>query len=287
MLQRDIEGLHLSQHSHGDRSGESRLARASGRFAPMRNIKLTIEYDGTDFVGWQTQPNGRSVQETLEGVLERLLGEKTPIVGAGRTDAGVHAAGQVASLKTERRLPLHAFVLGSNSLLPGDVAVVAAEEVDERFHARHSASGKRYEYRISNRPSRSPLLRRTHWEVYRPLDVEAMVRAAAHLVGEKDFAALRAADCNARSTVRVLSRCDVEGRAGGEIRITVEATAFLKQMVRNLAGTLVEVGMGKRDPDSIPALLAGGDRTKAGITAPPQGLLMAEVYYERERRDAS
>lgn len=249
----------------------------------MRNIKLTIEYDGTDFVGWQTQPNGRSVQETLEGVLARLLGEPTPIVGAGRTDAGVHAAGQVASLKTDRRLPLHAFVLGSNSLLPGDVAVVSAEEVDERFHARHSASGKRYEYRISNRPTRSPLLRRTHWEVYRPLDVEAMARAASHLIGEKDFAALRAADCNARTTTRILSRCEVVGSTGGEIRITVEATAFLKQMVRNIAGTLVEVGMGKREADSIPSLLASGDRTRAGVTAPPQGLVMVEVFYERVR----
>lgn len=253
----------------------------------MRNIKLTIEYDGTDFVGWQTQPNGRSIQETLEGVLERLLGEKTPIVGAGRTDAGVHARGQVATLKTARRLPLHAFVLGSNSLLPGDVAVVSAEEVDERFHARHSASGKRYEYRISNRPTRSPLLRRTHWEVYKALDVEAMARAASHIPGERDFSALRAADCNARTTTRVLSRCDVVGRIGGEVVITVEATAFLKQMVRNIAGTLVEVGMGKRDPDSIAALLESRDRTKAGITAPPQGLVMVEVYYDRERRGVS
>jgi tRNA pseudouridine38-40 synthase len=247
----------------------------------MRTIKLTLEYDGTDFVGWQVQPNGRSVQAVVERALETLLEEKTPVVAAGRTDAGVHAAGQVCSLRTARRVPLRAFVQGLNSLLPPDVAVLAAEEMPPDFHARHSASGKRYEYRISNRPVRSPLLRRTHWQIFRPLDVAAMREGARHLIGDHDFSAFRAADCPARTTRRVLRRLDIERVGAHELRIDVEATAFLKHMVRNLVGTLVEVGLGKRAPDSIPELLASGDRTRAGPTAPPQGLTMAEVFYDR------
>lgn len=246
----------------------------------MRNIKLTLEYDGTDFVGWQVQPNGRSVQEVVERALEKLLKEPTRVVGAGRTDAGVHAAGQVCTLRTDRPVPLRAFVLGMNALLPPDVAVLDAEEMPPDFHARHSASGKRYVYRISNRPVRSPLLRRTHWEIHRPLDVAAMREAAAAFLGEHDFSAFRAADCPAKTTRRVLRRFDVEGERGGTIVLTVEATAFLKQMVRNMVGTLVEVGLGKRPPASIAALLAEGDRTKAGPTAPPQGLTMDRVFYE-------
>lgn len=248
----------------------------------MRTIKLTIEYDGTDFVGWQVQPTGRSVQEVLEGALGTLLKERVSATGAGRTDAGVHAAGQVVSFRTEKNLPMKAFVLGSNSLLPPDVAVLSAEEVEEGFHARHSARGKRYEYRISNRPTRSPLRRRNNWEIYRRLDADAMRRAAAWFLGEHDFSAFRAADCPARTTRRVMRRFDVVGEGGGDLLITVEATAFLKQMVRNLVGTLAEVGMGKRDPDSIPELLASRDRTLAGATAPPQGLTMAKVFYSVE-----
>lgn len=244
----------------------------------MRTVKLTLEYDGTDFVGWQVQPNGRSVQEVIEQALGTLLKERTQVTGAGRTDAGVHAAGQVCSLRTERTVPLKAFVLGLNSLLPPDVAVLAAEEMPADFHARHSASGKRYQYRISNRPTRSPLLRRNHWEIYRPLDVAAMREGARHFLGDHDFSAFRAADCPAKTTRRVMRRFDVEGET--DLVITVEATAFLKQMVRNLVGTLVEVGLGKREPASIAQLLREGDRTKAGPTAPPQGLTMAKVFYE-------
>lgn len=245
----------------------------------MRTIKLTLEYDGTDFVGWQVQPNGRTVQAVVEEALARLLHERTPVMGAGRTDAGVHAAGQVATLRTEHSLPLRAYVMGMNSLLPHDVAVLEAEEMPPDFHARHSASGKRYVYRITNRPVRAPLLRRTHWQIYRPLDVEAMRAGAVHLLGEHDFSALRASDCPARTTRRVMRRLDVEAQ-GQEIVFTLEATAFLKHMVRNIVGTLVEVGQGKRAPASIAALLESGDRTQAGPTAPPQGLVMDRVFYE-------
>ncbi|HEY0839366.1 MAG TPA: tRNA pseudouridine(38-40) synthase TruA [Vulgatibacter sp.] len=246
----------------------------------MRTIKLTLEYDGTDFVGWQVQPNGRSVQEALEAALSTLLGEPARVVGSGRTDAGVHAGAQVASLRTGRDLPLRAFVQGMNGLLPRDVAVVRAEEAPPGFDARRSASGKRYVYRISNRPVRSPLRRRTHWEVFQPLDRAAMREAAGHLLGEHDFSAFRAADCPAPTTVRTLRRLDVlDGEGEDEILVVAEATAFLKQMVRNLAGTLVEVGLGKREAGSMPALLEGRDRTRAGRTAPPQGLVLDEVFY--------
>lgn len=244
----------------------------------MATWKLTLEYDGTDFVGWQFQPNGRSVQEVVEAALATLLGHPTRITGAGRTDSGVHAAGQVASFATGRDLPSAAFVQGLNSLLPKDVAVVAAEQVDDAFCARRSARGKRYAYAISNRPGRAPLRRRTHWEVFRPLDVEAMRIAAAQLVGEHDFSSFRAAACQAKNPVRTLWRLSVDA-SGDELLLTFEATAFLQHMVRNLAGTLVEVGLGKREATSMEALLATKDRTLAGETAPPQGLVLAQVWY--------
>lgn len=249
--------------------------------AATRTVKLTLEYDGTDFVGWQVQPNGRSVQEVVEAALAKLLGEPVRVTGAGRTDAGVHAAGQVCSLRTTKRIPLKAFVLGMNSLLPPEVAVVEAADVPPEFDARRSASGKRYEYRIWNGPTRSPLRRRRAWELFRPLDVAAMRVAAAHLLGEHDFSAFRASDCPAKTTRRIVRVLDVVGESGGEVLVAAEATAFLKHMVRNLVGTLAEVGHGKRDPASMPALLAGGDRTKAGVTAPPQGLTLVRVDYRR------
>ncbi len=245
----------------------------------MTTIKLTIEYDGTDFVGWQIQPKGRSVQETMEAALARLLGEPIRIVGSGRTDSGVHARGQVASLQTGRGLPMVAYVQGLNAILPRDVSVVRAEEVDPSFDARRSASGKRYVYRISNRPTRAPLRRRSHWEVFHPLELAPMREAAGRLVGLHDFSAFRAADCRAKTTVRRLRRLEVERGEAEELVIVAEATAFLKHMVRNLAGTLVEVGMGKRDPASMGALLEGRDRRLAGRTAPPQGLVLDEVLY--------
>lgn len=244
----------------------------------MPTLKLTLEYDGTDFSGWQVQPHARTVQEVVEQALARLLGEPIRVVAAGRTDAGVHAAGQVISFSTEKTLPPAAYLQGMSGLLPEDVAVIDMEEAAPGFDARRWASGKRYVYRILNRPIRSPLHRRTHWVVFPPLDRGAMREAAAHLVGEHDFAAFRAANCSAPTTVRRISRLDVEAD-GDELCITAEATAFLKHMVRNIVGTLVEVGLGKRKAASLPALLHARDRTRAGQTAPPQGLILEKVYY--------
>ena len=244
----------------------------------MTVLKLTLEYDGTGFVGWQLQPNGRSVQEELEKGIARLCGEPVRVTGAGRTDAGVHARGQVASLRAPRDLPLKAWTAGLNALLPDDVACVRAEIAPDGFDARRWARGKRYSYAILQTAVRSPLERARAWEIRRPLDVEAMRRAAPALIGMHDFSALRASDCPARTTLREVRRLEIRER-GPRVELIVEATAFLKHMVRNIVGTLVEVGHGRRDAGSLAALLESRDRTRAGPTAPPHGLTLEEVFY--------
>ena len=249
----------------------------------MPVVKLVLEYDGTRYVGWQVQPNGPSIQAEVERALSTLHQSPRRVTAAGRTDAGVHALGQVASFPEERPLPLAAYVKGMNALLPGDVAVHAASVEPDGFDARRSARGKRYRYVIENAPTRAPLSRLYAWQLFGPLDAGAMVEAAAHLVGRHDFAAFQASDCECAHAVREVRRLDVEGARGGTIEVTIEATAFVKHMVRNLVGTLVEVGLGKRAPASMDGLLASGDRTKAGPTAPPQGLCLEEVFYGAAR----
>ncbi len=245
----------------------------------MPVVKLVLEYDGTRYVGWQVQPNGPSVQAAIERALEALHKGPRRVTAAGRTDAGVHALGQVVSFPEERPLPLSAYVKGMNALLAEDVAVRAASIEPDGFDARRSARGKRYRYFVENFDTRAPLTRLRAWQVFGPLDVAAMREAARHLVGRHDFAAFQAADCTADHAVRDVGRLDLVGQAGGRIEVVMEATAFVKHMVRNFVGTLVEVGKGKRDPASIPALLASRDRTRAGRTAPPHGLVLEEVFY--------
>jgi tRNA pseudouridine38-40 synthase len=245
----------------------------------MPRVKLLLEYDGSRYVGWQVQPNGRSIQAELQEALGKLLGAPVEVAAAGRTDSGVHATGQVVCFDTERTLPLKAYWRGLNSLLPEDIAVVRAEEVAADFDPRRWSRGKRYRYRVSNRPSRSPLRRHTHWEVFAPLQVEAMARAARHLLGRHDFSSFRASDCQAAHAVRELRRLDVEGASGDAVSFVVEGTAFLKHMVRNLVGTLVEVGKGRRPEDWVAEVLASRARTRAGPTAPAHGLVMEEVFY--------
>jgi tRNA pseudouridine38-40 synthase len=245
----------------------------------MPVVKLVIEYDGTRYVGWQVQPNGPSIQAEVERALATLRKAPVRVTASGRTDAGVHALGQVVSFPEERPLPAEAYWKGMNALLPADIAVRSAGFAPDGFDARRSARGKRYRYRIENGPTRAPLTRLVAWQHFRPLDVAAMRAGAAHLLGRHDFAAFQAADCQCEHAVRELRRLDVVGEPGGRIELVVEATAFVKHMVRNLVGTLVEVGLGKRTPASVEALLASGDRTKAGPTAPPQGLCLEEVFY--------
>jgi tRNA pseudouridine38-40 synthase len=242
-------------------------------------VKLVLEYDGTRYVGWQVQPNGPSIQAEVERALATLHKGPRRVTAAGRTDAGVHALGQVASFPEERPLPVSAYVRGMNALLPEDVAVRAASIEPDGFDARRSARGKRYRYVIENLDTRAPLTRLVAWQLFGPLDVGAMRDAARHLLGRHDFAAFQAADCAAHHAVREIHRLEVLGDPGGRIEVVVEATAFVKHMVRNVVGTLVEVGQGKRAPGSLPALLASRDRKAAGRTAPPQGLCLEEVFY--------
>jgi tRNA pseudouridine38-40 synthase len=242
-------------------------------------VKLTLEYDGTRYVGWQVQPNGPSVQAEVERALETLHKAPRRVTAAGRTDAGVHARGQVVSFPEERPLPLQAYVKGMNALLPEDVAVRDASLEEDGFDARRSARGKRYRYAILNGGVRAPLARLQAWQVFQRLDVAAMREAARPLLGRQDFAAFQAADCACDHAVREVRRLDVLGEPGGRIEVVAEATAFVKHMVRNIVGTLVEVGLARRDAASLPALVASGDRRKAGPTAPPQGLCLEEVFY--------
>jgi tRNA pseudouridine38-40 synthase len=242
-------------------------------------VKLVLEYDGTRYVGWQVQPNGTSIQAEVERALATLHKAPRRVTAAGRTDAGVHARGQVVSFPEERPLPLKAYVFGMNALLPEDVAVRAASLEPDGFDARRSARGKRYRYVIENGRSRAPLSRLQAWQLFLPLDLAPMREAAARLVGRHDFAAFQASDCACEHAVREVRRLEVLGEAGGRIELVFEATAFVKHMVRNVTGTLVEVGLGKRAPASMDELLAQGDRRLAGRTAPPQGLTLEEVFY--------
>jgi tRNA pseudouridine38-40 synthase len=249
----------------------------------MPNYCLTVCYDGTDYVGWQRQANGPSIQAALEGALATLLGHPVSLRGAGRTDAGVHASGQVVSFRSDRVLPERALVFGTNHHLPASIAVQTAAVVGDDFDARFSASGKLYRYRLWNRPAPSPLYARNHWHVGRPIDVARMQDAASLLIGRHDFRAFRAADCERKTTVRLVRRVSVvrpPSEGDSIVHIEVEATAFLKQMVRILTGTLVEVGKQRMSSDQVGALLMSGDRTKAGPTAPPHGLELCRVDYQ-------
>jgi tRNA pseudouridine38-40 synthase len=244
----------------------------------MRNLRLLVEYDGTDFHGWQRQPGLRTVQSSLEEAIRSMTGEAVAVRGAGRTDAGVHAAGQVANFTLEARIPEAGLLRGLNSLLPRDLAILDVREVPADFDARFSARGKVYRYRIWNHLVRSPLEARRTWHCRSVLDLAAMREAARTLCGEHDFRAFRAADCERRTTMRVIRRLDLE-RQGALITLDVEATAFLKNMVRILVGTLVDLGRGKIAPGAIAHMLATGDRAAGGVTAPPQGLTLLRVFY--------
>ncbi|ACH37932.1 tRNA pseudouridines 38,39,40 synthase [Citrifermentans bemidjiense Bem] len=248
----------------------------------MRNIKLIIEYDGTAYCGWQVQPNGRTVQEVLQEALAAMLGEKTPLHGSGRTDAGVHARGMVACFKTDKAMPLRAFREGLNCLLPGDIAVREACEVPLEFHPRFDAHAKHYRYTILLDDLRSPLSRLTVWRLKGKLDIQAMRAACAAFVGEHDFAAFRASNCAAKTTVRRIYSMDLV-QEGCLLHLDVKGSGFLKNMVRIITGTLIEVGQGKKSVEDVARLLQGGDRQQnSGMTVPPQGLCLMQVYYQEK-----
>lgn len=251
----------------------------------MPTILLLLEYDGTHFAGWQLQPNGRSVQEVVERALAELLGEPVCLHAAGRTDAGVHACAMPAHFIAPRELPVRAYRDGLNRLLPPDVAVYEAYRVADDFHARFMARQKWYRYTIDRRSVRSPLSGRRSWQLRSPLDLTAMREAAALLVGEHDFAAFRASGCAARTTVRRLDSIDLV-EDGTLLHIDVRGSGFLRNMVRMLVGTLVEIGRGQRPAADIALLLARRDGVRVGATAPPHGLcLMAVTYPDPLQKD--
>jgi len=244
-----------------------------------RNIRLLLEYDGTGYHGWQRQLDAATIQGVLEAAVARLTQAPAAIIGSGRTDAGVHARGQVANFRTESAIPLRAFHQGLNSLLPKDIVVLEAHEAEPSFHARKSARAKTYEYRILNRPNRSPLYRHYAWWLAPRLDLAAMAGAAAVLPGEHDFTAFRASGSENKNPVRRVLGASWQDEPGGWLSFTITATGFLRGMVRSLVGTLVQVGQGKAPPTKLAELLASGARHLAGPTAPPQGLYLVEVVY--------
>ena len=247
----------------------------------MPRYKLTLEYDGTGLLGWQRQPDGDTVQSLLEAAAEKLTGQYVFVQGAGRTDAGVHATGQTAHLDLPRDYAPHQ-VCGSLNfhLRPAAISVLAAERVPDEFHARLSAIGRAYLYRILNRRSPPALERGKVWHLGVPLDTDAMAEGARHLLGHHDFTSFRASFCQAKSPVKTLDRLDVE-RVGDEIRIVVKARSFLHHQVRNMVGTLKLVGAGQWRPEQVKAALEARDRAAAGPTAPPDGLYLTEVRYPR------
>jgi tRNA pseudouridine38-40 synthase len=244
-----------------------------------RNIRLLLEYDGTCYHGWQRQAEALTIQQVLEESLQRLTGEKTALIGSGRTDAGVHARGQVANFRIMSPIPLQAFHKGMNSLLPKDIAVLEAVEAEPSFHARKSARAKTYEYRILNRPTRAPLDRHRSWWVEAPLDLAAMAMAAGALPGEHDFTAFRASGSDNLNPVRRVLAAEWRRESGGWLIFTVTATGFLRGMVRSLVGTMAAVGRGQAPATVLSELLTSGARHLAGPTAPPQGLYLVEVFY--------
>lgn len=244
----------------------------------MRRMLLIVQYDGTGYHGFQRQAGQMTVQERLEQTLERVLGEPVKITAAGRTDAGVHALGQAVSFTTRNPIPLPNLVRALNDALPVDVAIAGAQVVAERFHPRRDAVSKLYSYRILNRELPSPFICRYAWHVPEPLDLELMQAAAEKLLGEHDFAAFCASGSSVKSTVRRLSRLDLT-REGDLIEIRAQADGFLYMMVRIIVGTLVEVGRGRLSVEEVGRILAARDRSRAGPTAPPQGLCLVAVSY--------
>ncbi|MBN2557936.1 MAG: tRNA pseudouridine(38-40) synthase TruA [Clostridia bacterium] len=245
----------------------------------MKNIKLVIEYDGTAYCGWQYQPNGPSIQQIMEDAVFRLTGEHTRLHGSGRTDAGVHALGQTANFHTESKIPPAVFGRALNQLLPGDISIISSCRVADEFHSRFDARGKHYRYLIFNRQERSPFFENRAYRYGKEIDLSKMKAAALHFKGTHDFLGFMASGSDIEDTTRIIYGIDI-GKDGDLIGIDITGSGFLYNMVRIISGTLLECGIGRREPSEIPDIILSGDRKAAGRTLPAHGLYLVRVIYD-------
>ncbi|GFR35257.1 tRNA pseudouridine(38-40) synthase TruA [Thermobrachium celere] len=244
----------------------------------MRNIKLIIEYDGTNYVGWQKQKNGLSISEVIEDAIFKITKQSVNLIGSGRTDAGVHARGQVANFLIETKIPADKLKDAINSKLPSDISIISSEEVDESFHARYSSKGKWYSYTILNRVEPSPFYNKYAAHIKYKLDLDKMIKASKYLIGQHDFAAFKSEGSSVKTTVRTIYKIDIN-KDGDIIRLDFEGDGFLYNMVRIITGTLIDVGRGKIQTEDVQKILNSKDRRNAGFTAPACGLCLEKVYY--------
>lgn len=244
----------------------------------IRNIKLTIQYDGTHYAGWQFQKNAKTIQEAISGAIAKITGRKVSLIGSGRTDSGVHAKAQVANFKTRSAIPLKKMQMALNSNLPKDIVVTRAEDVDLKFNARRDARSKLYRYTIFNGNFVDPFIRRYAAKCFYKLDLSAMRRAAKVLLGRHDFRSFQAKDGHARNSIRMINNIKVE-KEGKLVYIDIDANGFLYNMARNIAGHLIEIGRGKMKEDDMKRILRKRDRRLSGPTAPGHGLCLLKVRY--------
>ena len=245
----------------------------------MRNIKLTIEYDGKDFNGWQKQPTKLNIQGEIERAIEQITGEKVDLIASGRTDAGVHSLGQIANFKTESKLPIEKFPVALNSKLKKSIRIQNAEEVEENFHSRYSCKQKTYRYIINNSKEGSAIYRNLEYHMPIKLDIKSMEKAIKYFEGEHDFKGFKASGTSSKNSVRKIYKAQIK-KEGDRILIELTGSGFLYNMVRIIAGTIVEVGLGKIKPEDIPNIIESKDRTKAGKTLPPYALYLVKVEYK-------
>ena len=245
----------------------------------MRNIKLTIEYDGKDFNGWQKQPNKLNIQGEIEKAIKQITGEEVDLTASGRTDAGVHALGQVANFKTNSELPIEKFPIALNSNLKKSIVIKSAEEVEERFHSRLTCKQKTYRYVINNSKYGTAIYRNLETHIPMKLDIQKMQQAVKYFEGEHDFKAFKASGTSSKSSVRTIYKAEVLDAGNERIYIGLTGNGFLYNMVRIIAGTLVDVGLGKIEPEDIKEIIKSQKRENAGKTLPPQGLYLVKVEY--------
>ena len=247
----------------------------------MRNIKLVIEYDGKEFNGWQKQPNKLNIQGTIEKAIEAITGEVVDLQASGRTDSGVHSLGQVANFKTNSNIPIEKIPIALNTNLKKSILIKSAEEVDESFHSRLSCKRKTYRYVINNSKNGTAIYRNLETHIPMKLDIEKMKQAVKFFEGEHDFKAFKASGTSSKSSVRTIFKAEVIEKPDEKIWIELTGNGFLYNMVRIIAGTLVDVGLGKLEPNEIPNIIESQKRENAGKTLPPQGLYLVSVEYEK------